>query len=116
MYYLAIASINIKSIKHQINQTMSPQKEEFDDLESLRELPPHLISMCNNDNNIREHRSSSSSSSSSVHFPPDDLLITSIHTRPCTDINDIHTLYYSADDFKHFKQTYHICCITDEGQ
>ena len=97
---------------------MPPQKEEPEDdpVESLRELH-HLISMSmcntdddvdnnndNNNNNIREPRSSSSSSS--VHFPPDDLLITSIHTRPCTDINDIPTLYYSSDDIKHFKQTY----------
>ena len=79
---------------------MSPQKQEPDDSRELH----HVISMCNinNNNNIRKPRSSVSS----VHFPPDELLITSIHTRPSTDMNDIPTLYYSSDDIKHFKQTY----------
>ena len=62
--------------------------------------------MCNNNNNNNNNIRKPRSSVSSVHFPPDDLLITSIHTRPSTDMNDIPTLYYSSDDIKHFKQTY----------
>ena len=62
------------------------------------------LSSCNSSS--RRRRRSSNSSSSFVHFPPDDTIVTSIHTRPRTDKEDIPKLYYSSLQIRYFKQKY----------
>ena len=42
----------------------------------------------------------------SVHFPPDDSLLSSIHTRPRTYIHDIPRLYYTPREIRVFRQQY----------
>ena len=73
-------------------------------------MPEEKIILCQEVSTDSTSSSSSSSSGcnsrSSVHFPPDDSIITAIHTRPRTDIHDIPTLYYSSYEIKQFKHKY----------
>ena len=51
----------------------------------------------------------------SVHFPPDDSLLSSIHTRPRTYIHDIPRLYYTPREIRVFRQQYrNNRCTADE--
>ena len=59
-------------------------------------------SCCNGNGNRRR--------SSSVHFPPDEYIVTAVHTRPSTEAQNIPILYYSAQQIRQFKQKYmHQC-------
>ena len=73
-------------------------------------MPEEQIILCQEVSTDSMSSSSSSSTScnsrSSVHFPPDDSIVTAIHTRPRTDIQDIPTLYYSSYEIKQFKHRY----------
>ena len=59
----------------------------------------------NNDNDSHRRCPRGGQSTLSVHFPSydDASLVTSIHTRPYTPIQDISLLYYTASDIAEFK-------------
>lgn len=89
-------------------------------------MPEEQIILCQEVSTDSMSSSSSSSSTScnsrsSVHFPPDDSIVTAIHTRPRTDIHDIPTLYYSSYEIKQFKHRYknrverRACELEEEG-
>ena len=88
-------------------------------------MPEEQIILCQEVSTDSMSSSSSSSTScnsrSSVHFPPDDSIVTAIHTRPRTDIQDIPTLYYSSYEIKQFKHRYknrverRACELEEEG-
>ena len=88
-------------------------------------MPEEKIILCQEVSTDSMNSSSSSSTScnsrSSVHFPPDDSIVTAIHTRPRTDIQDIPTLYYSSYEIKQFKHRYknrverRACELEEEG-
>lgn len=90
-------------------------------------MPEEKIILCQEVSTDSSMSSSSSSSSStcnarsSVHFPPDDSIVTAMHTRPRTDIHDIPTLYYSSYEIRQFKHKYknrverRACELEEEG-
>ena len=98
------SSISVSSSSTTTSILRQGPSNDINFISSMSTSSSSSLSSCNSSSRHRRRRSSSSSSS--VHFPPDDTIITSIHTRPRTDKEDIPKLYYSSLQIRYFKQKY----------
>ena len=96
------SSISVSSSSTTTSILRQGPSNDINFISSMSTSSSSSLSSCNS----RRRRRSSSSSSASVHFPPDDTIVTSIHTRPRTDKEDIPKLYYSSLQIRYFKQKY----------